>query len=148
MDNNIVLLNLSFTFISLLLFLLIVFKGKRLDNKINYLEGQNLDNMYLNNTSMKDNEQMLDRITKLELEVLRLRSENNKLAEQYEKSQSAINKNNDSDKNFKQLLNYNFFREKNSHVINLYEQGKAKEEIAKALNKSIREVEMIINLVR
>lgn len=50
--------------------------------------------------------------------------------------------------NFNNLLNYNMFTKKNSDIIELYKSGISVEEIAKKLNKSIREVEMVIKLVK
>ncbi|SES68090.1 hypothetical protein SAMN05660297_00221 [Natronincola peptidivorans] len=50
--------------------------------------------------------------------------------------------------NFKHLLNYNKFLKKNNDIINLFKQNKNLEEIARELNKSIREVEMVVKLVK
>ncbi len=144
MENNITLLNIVLAIISMLLFILLIFKGKKLNSKIDYFEEQSKGNMYFT----VDNKPILDRITKLELEILKFKKENSKIIQQYEKNKFLMGKNNVGDNNFKQILNYNFFKEKNSAIIDMHKQGKPKEEIAKILNKSIREVEMVINIAK
>lgn len=49
---------------------------------------------------------------------------------------------------FEQLLNYTRFSQKNQQIIKLYQLGRTPEEIARDLGKSIREVEMVIKLIR
>ncbi len=56
--------------------------------------------------------------------------------------------NNENWENFSQSLNYNMFIKKNDDIINLFNNGKSPDEIAKALNKSVREVEMVIKLIK
>lgn len=169
MKDNTVLLNAALVIMSILLFMLILFKGKQLENKIDeynkYSEANSIfkersysNNGPLSNNFLKDKKIIMDRITALELEVLRIKNDNNKMAKQYEEKNfipsennlgaNNLNINNLSDSNFKHVLNYKFFKEKNNDIINLYEQGRAIEEIAKVLNKSIREVEMVINLIK
>ena len=71
------------------------------------------------------------------------------IIKQYRKNNFLKSNGNDTDdNNFKQILNYNLFKEKNSAIIDLYKQGKPKEEIARILNKSIREIEMVISIVK
>ncbi len=144
MENNITLLNIVLAIISMLLFILLIFKEKKLNSKIDYFEEQSKGNMYFT----VDNKPISDRITKLELEILKLKKENSKIIQQYEKNKFLMGKNNVDNNNFKQILNYNFFKEKNSAIIDMHKQGKPKEEIAKILNKSIREVEMVINIAK
>jgi len=49
---------------------------------------------------------------------------------------------------FGNLLNYNKFLQKNKDIITLLRKNKTAEDIAKELNKSIREVEMVLKLVK
>ncbi|MBM7613688.1 helix-turn-helix transcriptional regulator [Alkaliphilus hydrothermalis] len=50
--------------------------------------------------------------------------------------------------NFDQSLNYNMFVQKNNDILKLHREGKSLEEIARRLNKSVREVEMVIKLIK
>ncbi|HZJ77024.1 MAG TPA: hypothetical protein VFC70_04875 [Oscillospiraceae bacterium] len=144
MENNIALLNIILAMVSMLLFILLIFKEKKLNSKIDYFRKQSEGNMYLS----VDNKIILDKIAKLESDVLKLRGENSKIIRQYEKDNLLTGKNDVSDNNFKQILNYNFFKEKNSDIIDMHKQGKSREEIARISNKSIREIEMIINIAK
>ncbi|KAB3535853.1 hypothetical protein F8154_04880 [Alkaliphilus pronyensis] len=49
---------------------------------------------------------------------------------------------------FNQKLNYNIFTQKNTDIIRLHQEGNSPDEIARKLNKSIREIEMVIKLVK
>lgn len=49
---------------------------------------------------------------------------------------------------FDQMLNYNRFTQKNQTIIDLYQSGKTTEDIARKLKKSVREVEMVIKLIK
>ncbi|AOY77291.1 hypothetical protein [Clostridium formicaceticum] len=49
---------------------------------------------------------------------------------------------------FNHILNYNKFLQKNKDIIELYKETNNLEEIARKLNKSIREVEMVVKLVK
>ncbi|GAB6088208.1 DUF6115 domain-containing protein [Alkaliphilus crotonatoxidans] len=49
---------------------------------------------------------------------------------------------------FDQLLNYNRFTKKNERIIQLYQSGETPESIARKLEKSLREVEMVIKLIK
>lgn len=140
MRNNIIFLNIGFTITIILLFLLI-FKEKKSNSIIKYYEKENQDIIVSNKIIMK-------KIRKLESEIIRLNEENEKISKEYKKQDLNTYINEDINDNFKQVLNYKFFKEKNSSIIDLYEEGKAKEEIAKILNKSIREIEMVINLIK
>jgi|GEM_PF-2297082 len=51
-------------------------------------------------------------------------------------------------KPFNHALNYQLFLNKNEDIIKLHLEGLTPEEIAKQLNKSFREVEMIIKLIK
>lgn len=148
MENMIVLLNTILAVISILLFVLITFKEKELNDKIDHCGEQSSENIYPNNISMTDGKAIIDGIAKLELEILKLRKENSEMAQRYKESNLPVNEDNVGNNNFRQILNYNFFKEKNGAVIDLYRQGKSEGEIAKVLNKSIREVEMVVNLVK
>lgn len=53
-----------------------------------------------------------------------------------------------ADEPFDQLLNYNRFAKKNQRIIEMYQSGKSPEDIARNLGKSIREVEMVIKLIK
>lgn len=143
MENNITLLNIILAVMSLLLFVLLILKEKKINSKIDHLEKQNRGNIY----SAVGNKSIPDRITKLELEISRLKKKNNEIIQWYEKDKFRTDKTNIGDNNFKQVLNYNFFKDRNSTIIDMYGQGKSKEEIARTLNKSIREIEMVINII-
>lgn len=54
----------------------------------------------------------------------------------------------ETNQNFDNVLNYNQFLRKNKAIVDLYKHNKTPEEIAQTLNKSIREVEMIIRLIK
>lgn len=148
MKNKIILLSAISAVIPAILLIPIIFKQKKLNNEANYHKKQDNESIHYNNISMTDSETIIEKITELELEILKLKKENNRIIQQYNRNNHLIDNNNTSDNDFKQVLNYNFFKEKNGAVIDLYIQGKPKEEIAKTLNKSIREVEMVINLVK
>lgn len=47
---------------------------------------------------------------------------------------------------FDQVLNQSLFAQKNQEVLTRYEQGMSPKEIARSLDKSLREVEMVISL--
>ncbi len=148
MKNKIILLSAISAVIPVILLISIIFKQKKLNNETNYHKKQDNESIHYNNISMTDSKTIIEKITELELEILKLKKENNRIIQQYNRNNHLIDNNNTSDNDFKQVLNYNFFKEKNGAVIDLYIQGKPKEEIAKTLNKSIREIEMVINLVK
>lgn len=151
MKNNLILFDLALLIICIFLFVLIIFKDKKLRDRLIYLEEKNRDRAYLDKTSKLDldNSFIIDKITELELEILKLRTENKRMAHRYEDGQRLDGEKEDgANKNFKNILNYNFFEDRNRDIIKLYKAGRPKEDIAKSLNKSIREVEMIINLVK
>lgn len=148
MENNIGLLNTTLVIILILSFILITLKEKKLHSRINYYGKQNEEKTCSNNISITDNKIIIDKIAKLELEILQLKKENNRIIQQHEKNNFLTNEDNLNDNSFKQVLNYNLFKEKNSAIIDLHRQGKPKEEIAKILNKSIRETEMVISLTK
>ncbi|ABR48843.1 hypothetical protein Amet_2691 [Alkaliphilus metalliredigens QYMF] len=54
----------------------------------------------------------------------------------------------DQEESFSQLLNYKIFAEKNGDIINLLKLGEHPQAIAKKQNKSVREVEMIMKLIK
>lgn len=148
MKNKIILLSAISAIIPIILLIPVILRQKKLNNEVDCYKKQDNENVCCNNISIIDSKTIIEKITKLELEILKLKRENNRIIQQYNRNNPLINNNNTSDNNFKQVLNYNFFKEKNGAVIDLYMQGKPKEEIAKVLNKSIREVEMVINLVK
>ncbi|HZK56920.1 MAG TPA: hypothetical protein VFD17_01315, partial [Clostridia bacterium] len=131
----------------ILLLILIIFRERKSNSRINYHGKQNKKGVYPNNTSVTDNKTIINKIAELEQEILKLGKENNRIVRQHEKNNFLIDEH-DTNNDFEQVLNYNLFKEKNSNIINLYRQGAPKEEIAKVLNKSIREVEMVINLTK
>lgn len=49
---------------------------------------------------------------------------------------------------FEQVLNYSLFAQKNQEVLQRFEEGMSPKEIAKVLDKSLREVEMVIKLAK
>ncbi|NLM03657.1 MAG: hypothetical protein GX214_01380 [Clostridiales bacterium] len=66
------------------------------------------------------------------------------LEKNYEEKANAVSE----IENFASTLNYNKFLKKNHDIIELYQANKNPEYIAKKLNKSIREVEMVLKLVK
>lgn len=149
MKSNIILLSVGFIIVLIPLVLSFIVKEKKTNNsRVNYYEKQNEENIISDKISIMESKIIMEKMTKLELEVLELKKENSKIIEQYKKSNLPENKNILRDNNFKQALNYNVFKERNNDIIDLHRQGKSKEEIAKTLNKSIREIEMIINLLK
>jgi len=49
---------------------------------------------------------------------------------------------------FEQVLNYNLFAQKNEEVLKRFEAGMDPREIARELDKSLREVEMVVKLAK
>ncbi|AKL95451.1 hypothetical protein CACET_c20030 [Clostridium aceticum] len=68
--------------------------------------------------------------------------------EKSEKSHSEPFQEDPQQEGFNHSLNYNKFVEKNKDIIDVYKENNNLEETAKILNKSIREVEMVIKLVK
>ncbi len=50
--------------------------------------------------------------------------------------------------NFKHIINYKQFVDKNQDIMDLIKREKSPEEIARLLDKSVREVEMVIKLIK
>jgi len=131
----------------ILLITLMIFKERKSGSRINCHGKQNNEEAHPNDIFAINNKIVTDKIAELEQEILKLKKENNRTISQYEKNNSLTDEHN-TNNNFGQVLNHNLFKEKNSNIINLYKQGAPKKEIAKILNKSIREVEMVINLAK
>ncbi|MBU5677444.1 hypothetical protein KQI88_13560 [Alkaliphilus sp. MSJ-5] len=130
------------------LFISFILKNKRNYNKLEFYKKEGKYSSEINKGSKVENEIIVERIKRLEQEVLILKQENNRIIEEHRKNNNLINQNNLKNNSFKPVLNYNLFKEKNSTIIDLYEKGISKEEIAKVLNKSIREIDMVIKLVK
>lgn len=147
MKGNIILLIIGICILILPIIMSLILREKRIDEGNRYHENKNGYNQ-LNNEQKIQTMILLDRLNKLEEEVSKLKDENTALKEEYSKKSVLFDESPISSDKFKPILNYNLFKEKNSKIIDLYEKGKTKEEIAKILNKSIREVEMVISLVK
>ncbi len=130
------------------LFISFILKNKRNYNKLEFYKKEEKCSSEINKGSKVENEIIVERIKRLEQEVFILKQENNRIIEEHRKNNNLINQNNLKNNSFKPVLNYNLFKEKNSTIIDLYEKGISKEEIAKVLNKSIREIDMVIKLVK
>jgi len=148
MKSNIILLIVGLSILIISYIISIIFKQKSTHNKFEYhkKKGKYNEKKYID--SKIENEIILEKIKRLEQEVLQLKQENNILAQEYKKNNILLNENKLKNSSFKPILNYNLFKEKNNTIIDLYKKGKSKEEIAKTLNKSIREIEMVIRLVK
>ncbi|SDK46385.1 hypothetical protein [Natronincola ferrireducens] len=151
--NSIIILIGSIIIIVALYFLL--------RNKKEDFYGEYITTSPLNENHIKDferliregNQKTIDEINRLKLEIRELKKhvktmEN--LIEEHKKDDSLQNENfnNMEEENFNYLLNYNKFIHKNKDVIELFKNNKTPEEIARILNKSIREVEMVTKLVK
>ena len=91
---------------------------------------------------------LLERIKQLEYEVMEMKSNNRKVTKKNFNDKALSEKTDIDEDEFKTILNYKIFRDKNKDILDLYDKGFSKESIAKKLNRSIREVEMVINLSR
>lgn len=134
MEKHIVLLIIGIGIVIISSFILFISKLKRSYSKTDYLEEYNHK---ITQASKIENEIMLKKIANLEKEIENLKQSNTDLTEKR-----------DTYTNFKPMLNYNMFKERNKTIIDLYSKGNSKEEIAKIMNKSVREVEMIVKLAK
>lgn len=62
--------------------------------------------------------------------------------------EEALTEDIEIDMTFNHALNYQLFMKKNDEIIKMYNAGNSIDEIAKELNKSFREIEMIIKLIK
>jgi len=147
MKSNIILLIIGSSILIISIVLSFIFKDKANYNRTEYQQKQNKNNREINIDSKVENKVIFEKIKKLEQEVLELKQEINILSKENKENKILLNENNRKDRSFKPILNYNLFKEKNSVIIDLYKKGKSKEEMAKILNKSIREIEMVISLI-
>jgi len=147
MKSNIILLIIGSSILIISIVLSFIFKDKANYNRTEYQQKQNKNNRQINIDSKVENKVIFEKIKKLEQEVLELQQEINILSKENKENNILLNENNRKDRSFKPILNYNLFKEKNSVIIDLYKKGKSKEEMAKILNKSIREIEMVISLI-
>lgn len=147
MTNSIILpVVIGLIIIIFLFIILLLVNRKRSYNKIKSIEMTKKHNQKNDINFKMEIETIFKRIQSLEQEVLQLKQENNILIEEF-KNNILSKENNLKNNNFKPILNYNLFKERNNIIIDLYKAGKTKEEIAKVLNKSIREIEMVIKLI-
>lgn len=133
----------------------LVFFSKKNDSMDDYLINSfGHDKEYLSvlkNTIAEDHKTLLNEAKMLREEIIYLKKLVEEIHSYLEKNvENNINSDDEENltKNFKYLLNYNQFVNKNKDIIDLNKQNKSPEEIARLLNKSIREVEMVINLIR
>jgi len=151
MKGNIILLIIGSSILIISIVLSFIFKDKANYNRTEYQQKQNKNNREINIDSKVENKVIFEKIKKIEQEVLELKQEVLELKQEInilsKENNILLNENNPKDRSFKPILNYNLFKEKNSVIIDLYKKGKSKEEMAKILNKSIREIEMVISLI-
>ncbi len=134
MEKHIVLLTIGILIVIISAFVLFISKLKNNHSKTDYFEEYNNK---ITQASKIENEIMLKKIANLEKEIQKLKQSNTDLTEKKE-----------TNTNFKHMLNYNLFKETNKTIIDLYNKGSSKEQIAKIKNKSVREVEMIVKLAK
>jgi len=116
-----------------------------------------------NITSLKDIEraQVADAVIDKELttrvdiaegDIIKLRQDLKQLMTIYtqakEAAVAAVKVNETESGGFNQSLNYSMFLQRNNDIIQLYNEDTKIEDIAKKLNKSIREIEMVIKLIK
>lgn len=119
---------------------------------------QEEDDYYLKSSLLRDNDGLLYRQqetmnTKLisvseELEEIKAQLVELRSLQQPNQKEEAVSADREDNSNFSQALNYQSFLKRNDDIIKLYSEGRSIEEISKMLNKSFREVEMIIKLVK
>lgn|GEM_PF-3662986 len=83
-------------------------------------------------------------------ELIQLKKEQKQMnhrMENYVRSQE-FEKETEKEQPFEQVLNYSLFAQKNDEVLQRYEAGMSPKEIAKELDKSLREVDMVIKLAK
>lgn len=134
MEKHIVLLAIGIVIVIISSFVLFISKLKSSHSKTDHFEEYNNK---ITQASKIENEIMLKKIANLEKEIQKLKQSNIDLTEKKE-----------TNTNFKHMLNYNLFKERNKTIIDLYNKGNSKEQIAKVMNKSVREVEMIVKLAK
>lgn len=105
-----------------------------------------------NNEKLQDQE-LLTRMDIAEGDIIKLRKDLKQLMAVYNQAKEAAvalapPKDEVMAESFSQSLNYNLFLQRNSDIIHLYKEGNKAEDIAKNLNKSIREVEMVVKLIK
>lgn len=91
---------------------------------------------------------LLERIKQLEYEVMELKSTSRNVTKENFNDETLSEEKDIDENEFKTILNYKILKDKNKDILDLYDKGFSKESIAKNLNRSIREVEMVINLIR
>lgn len=148
-NHIVVLLGISVVIISFYL----IFKKKENDSIEEYILASGNSNQEEINLSrdllMKGNDKIAIEIEQLRKEVTDLThviQEVHLLLEEQKNDENQTVESNSE--NFNHLLNYNQFLNKNKPIIDLSKQNKTSEEIAKILNKSVREIEMVIKLIK
>lgn len=109
----------------------------------------------LENMLKKDRLQIMDGIDKLNIEINTLKenikTDNQLMVNILRQENFNLMKENNTEipsDDFGYLLNYNKFLQKNKDIIALLKKNRTPEDIAKELNKSIREVEMVLKLAK
>ncbi|WP_026476030.1 DUF6115 domain-containing protein [Alkaliphilus transvaalensis] len=148
MDYNIaiVLLGCIIVIISLIL----VFKNNSKEDEdfeSQLIVGLGNQNNNYNPQDSINQEKMIKGINALNQEIVSIKDELSRLRQLPHRVEESIDPNHQWE-NFEHSLNYNLFMQKNKDIISLYQKGKSKEEIARSLNKSVREVEMVIKMIK
>ncbi|SNR89263.1 hypothetical protein SAMN05446037_1001265 [Anaerovirgula multivorans] len=148
-NHIVVLLGISVVIISFYL----IFKKKENDSIEEYIlasGNSNQEEINLSRDLFKEgNDKIVIEIEQLRKEVTNLThviQEVYLLLEEQKNDENLTVESNSE--NFNHLLNYNQFLNKNKPIIDLSKQNKTSEEIAKILNKSVREIEMVIKLIK
>ncbi|SCY13152.1 TraB/GumN family protein [Alkaliphilus peptidifermentans] len=98
-----------------------------------------------------DQERIMHEISNMRSDILQVKNDILNLFELYNKNNKTNTLGNivvDEEEPFNQTLNYNMFIQRNNNIIQLYQEGDTPDVIARKLNKSVREVEMVIKLVK
>lgn len=98
-----------------------------------------------------DQERIMHEISDMRSDILQVKNDILNLFELYNKNNKTNALGNivvDEEEPFNQMLNYNMFIQRNNNIIQLYQEGDTPDVIARKLNKSVREVEMVIKLVK
>ncbi len=144
MNNRIILLTSSMI-LALVVIIIVLIRKKAKKTKKYPIKGKHHD-LGISTDNKIENSILLERIRRLEYEVSKLKEDNDEFIR---KNETILKeKDNINTFNFKPVLNYNMFKEKNRDIIHLYNKGMSQEDIAKSLNKSVREIEMVIKLIK
>lgn len=94
---------------------------------------------------------MARELEEIQEELIQLKKEqkqmNHRMASYFKKAETE-KKEPEKEEPFDQVLNYSLFAQKNEEVLARFEKGMDPKEIARELDKSVREVDMVIKLAK